>query len=237
MIGKRQDREGRIALLESVSEYLDGPGSATNGDGELLPRIEQCLLESARDPDPDGDAEGRAGQARRRRPSLRARPGRAVPCQDGRPAGRQGNGGRPACPVRRSLQPGPRQRGPRPGAPPAEPLRPGVPHTARVQPRSRPPRALLPRRPVRRRPGQGSCPGLRNRRERSCNRRPADAGHCQLPALARAEKERAPRLVPARPGRRRRQVPRRPHRHPVCAKAVPVQPAATRTPPWASSSG
>lgn len=57
MIGKRQDREGRIALLESVSEYLDGPGSAANGDGELLPRIEQCLLESSRDPDPDGDAE------------------------------------------------------------------------------------------------------------------------------------------------------------------------------------
>ena len=57
MIGKRQDREGRIALLESISEYLDGPGSAPDGDGELLPRIEQCLLESARDPDPDGDAE------------------------------------------------------------------------------------------------------------------------------------------------------------------------------------
>ena len=57
MIGKRQDREGRIVLLESISEYLDGPGSAPDGDGELLPRIEQCLLESARDPDPDGDAE------------------------------------------------------------------------------------------------------------------------------------------------------------------------------------
>ena len=57
MIGKRQDREGRIALLESISEYLGGPGSAPDGDGELLPRIEQCLLESARDPDPEGDAE------------------------------------------------------------------------------------------------------------------------------------------------------------------------------------
>ena len=57
MIGKRQDREGRIALLESISEYLGGPGSAPDGDGELLSRIEQCLLESARDPDPEGDAE------------------------------------------------------------------------------------------------------------------------------------------------------------------------------------
>ena len=55
-IDKRQDREGRIALLESISEYLDGRGDAPD-DNELLPRIEQCLLESARDPDPDGDAE------------------------------------------------------------------------------------------------------------------------------------------------------------------------------------
>ena len=59
-IGKRQDREGRIALLESISEYLDGRGDALVGDG-LLPRIEQCLLESARDPDPDSDAEDEPG--------------------------------------------------------------------------------------------------------------------------------------------------------------------------------
>ena len=59
-IDKRQDREGRIALLESISEYLDGRGNAPD-DNELLPRIEQCLLESARDPDPDGDAEDEPG--------------------------------------------------------------------------------------------------------------------------------------------------------------------------------
>ena len=59
-IDKRQDREGKIALLESISEYLDGSGDAPDGDG-LLPRIEQCLLESARDPDPGGDAEDEPG--------------------------------------------------------------------------------------------------------------------------------------------------------------------------------
>ena len=59
-IGKKQDRRGRIALLESISEYLDDHGDAPDDDG-LLPRIEQCLLESARDPDPDGDAKDEPG--------------------------------------------------------------------------------------------------------------------------------------------------------------------------------
>ena len=51
MIGKRLDLEGRIALLESISEYLDDPGGEP--DGALLDRIEGCLLESAKHPDPD----------------------------------------------------------------------------------------------------------------------------------------------------------------------------------------
>ena len=57
MIGKKQDRGGKIALLESISEYLDDHGDAPDDNG-LLARIERCLLESARDPDPDGDAQG-----------------------------------------------------------------------------------------------------------------------------------------------------------------------------------
>ncbi len=53
MIGKGQDRKGRIALLESIASYLESPSDAI--DAGLLPMVEQCLLESSRDPDPEGD--------------------------------------------------------------------------------------------------------------------------------------------------------------------------------------
>lgn len=52
-IGKARDREGKIALLESISEHLDDPGD--DPDDGLLPLIEKFLLECAGDPDPNSD--------------------------------------------------------------------------------------------------------------------------------------------------------------------------------------
>lgn len=64
-IGEARDREGKIALLESISEHLDDPGD------DPLPRIEEFLLECAGDPDPDPGAAGEPAKSAVDYPTVR----------------------------------------------------------------------------------------------------------------------------------------------------------------------